>query len=149
MKYILIFILAISLFTSCKSKIETSTNESSSISTSEGSDGLSKGFKAFYKTFLSDSSFQMSSISFPLEGIPNVQEVENAEDFKWEKESWKLHKALNDPHDEFLTEFKSLGDNLVVEVIKHKTYALKMERRFAKTSEGWKLIYYQDFNLYE
>lgn len=142
MKYILALFIGV-MFLSCKGKQAQSEIDNEQYQEV----ALSTEFRSFYDQFLNDSSFQMQSIDFPLNGLPNLSEVEDYENFKWQEEDWIIHKPLIDPNGEFLVETETLGANLVIETIAHKSGSFKMVRRFAKTSDGWKLIYFQDLNM--
>jgi len=142
MKYILTLFIPILIF-SCKGKQDPSENDNEQYQEA----GLSTEFRSFYNQFLSDSSYQMEHIDFPLNGLPNLSEVDDYENFKWQEEDWIMHKPLIDPNREFLVETETLGPSLVIETISHKTGTFQMVRRFAKTSDGWKLIYFQDLNM--
>ena len=142
MKYILTIFIGI-LFLSCKGKQDQSDSNKKTYQEV----AVSADFRSFYDKFLRDSSFQMQSIDFPLNGLPNLSEVEDYENFKWQEENWIIHKPLNDPNNEFLVETETLGASLVIETISHKSGSFQMVRRFAKTTDGWKLIYFQDLNI--
>ena len=62
MKKILIFIFLLSLLTSCKN--EPHKKE-------EIEKNIPEDFNAFYNHFLTDSSYQVSRILFPLKGLPD------------------------------------------------------------------------------
>ena len=146
MKYILVIFIGV-LFLSCKGRQDQSSGSESGNEDTYQEATLSAEFRSFYDKFLSDSVFQMQSIDFPLNGLPNLSEVEDYENIKWQEENWIIHKPLNDPNNEFLVETETLGASLVIETISHKSGSFQMVRRFAKTTDGWKLIYFQDLNI--
>ena len=57
---------------------------------------------------------------------------------------------MNKPIDLEATGFKrdlsTLGETLIIERLTDPTGGYGMERRFAKSGEGWRLIYYQGLN---
>lgn len=110
---------------------------------------LPEDFKEFYYKFHTDSAFQMESIVFPLEGKPSglsEDEIRYAGGFKWQKDVWKLHKPFDNEDNEFVREYELFGD-MVIEVIKVRGSSIGMERRFAKISDEWTLIYYSAMNM--
>ena len=98
-----------------------------------------EGFETFYERFHLDSAYQMSHIIFPLEGREKNRFEDS--DLKWEADSWKLHKPFNTNLTDFDQQF-SVINNAVIEVIEDKYSFSKIERRFAKISGDWFLIYY-------
>jgi len=137
-------ILVAIVFFSCKPKEDKISTEISSSAVFESSD-----FLEFYKKFGEDSTFQMSRIAFPLEGIQSAKDDETILDpnFKWAKENWKIHKTFDDVNGTYVREFYDLS-GIVVEVISDTSGKFSMERRFGKLSSGWHLIYYREMGLY-
>jgi hypothetical protein len=109
---------------------------------------LAAEFEEFYDRFGKDSVFQIASIVFPLEGRPTKSDGVDTipENFHWEKKDWLIHKTYDDGNGTYTREFMSIGD-IVTEHIQDKSGQFTMERRFAKTSDGWKLIYYKEMGL--
>ncbi len=105
----------------------------------------SEDFKLFYEKFSEDTVFQLSSIVFPLEGMPSKKdEVDTIPaDFRWQKNQWITHKKFDENNGTFKRSFLSMGD-IITEIIQDGSGQFSMERRFAKTSDGWKLIYYRE-----
>jgi hypothetical protein len=108
-------------------------------------------FPAFYKRFHQDSAFQMSRISFPLEGLPERADsaVIASGTFRWEKENWKIQKAFTLQNSEFEQSFLPIGEDMIIEKLTHKKWGLAITRRFAKLDDGWNLIYYSGLNKFE
>lgn len=129
---ILVFILMIGSFFSCKREAAQEHNE----------------FEAFYLKFHQDSLFQVEHITFPLEGLPanadSATLVNN--DFRWQKEDWQMHKPFDSKNGEYQIEFSSFGEDLIIEKVLHKSGTYGMLRRFARISGEWHLIYYAGFN---
>ncbi len=106
------------------------------------------GFVAFYKRFNEDSLFQMEHITFPLEGVParDSAYVDTGKAFHWQKEKWILHRPFNDMDGAFQRSFLPMGEDLMIENIKHSSGRYGMQRRYALYENGWFLIYYAAMN---
>jgi hypothetical protein len=138
---ILFYLLFIIFFTvTCKQK----TTEESQPDTPT----LSADFEAFYKKFHDDSSFQMQSILFPLEGRPSMKVGMDSipSDFRWQIKDWVIHKPYDDMNGTFSRSFLQFND-IVTEEIVDESGHFTMVRRFSKMSDGWKLIYYKEMGL--
>lgn len=106
-------------------------------------------FMTFYDRFGTDSLFQVQHIIFPLEGMKSVTdtiEIVNP-DFRWQREDWVVHGPFDDMDGTFVREFIAAKD-IVVENIHDNSGTFSMERRFAKMSSGWNLIYYREMGRY-
>ena len=104
---------------------------------------LPEDFAAFYNNFHTDSTYQINHITFPLEGVQNANEgkIDILLPIKWEREDWVLHKAFND-HNGTFTRTYELAGPIIIEKISDANNFFAMERRFAKLSGEWHLIYY-------
>lgn len=100
-------------------------------------------FDTFYERFHADSNFQKEHILFPLQGIPSNPDSMMLADrsFRWTKEDWIVQNKI-DPSSGFSSTIFPVDSALVIENIMHKTGQYAMERRFAKQSGEWMLIYY-------
>jgi hypothetical protein len=105
-------------------------------------------FLDFYDRFSNDTVFQLQSIVFPLEGRPSFKDGVDSipVDFKWQKETWYIHKPYSDPQGTFTRTFTVFND-IVSEDIRDDSGQFTMIRRFARTSDGWKLIYFKEMGL--
>ena len=140
MRIQLLFAFAIGLIiTSCNQK--ASTNEATNVD----------DFPSFYQQFHQDSAFQMSRISFPLEGLPERADSATIASgtFRWKKEEWKIQKAFTLQNSEFEQSFLPIGEDMIIEKLTHKKWGLAITRRFAKLDDGWNLIYYSGLNKFE
>ena len=140
MKYFLSISIICFIF-ACKPK--QPENKNTTVSKSIPTD-----FIEFYKRFHANSDFQLSHILFPLEGLPaNADSLDFADgQFKWQKEDWKIHKALDENNKDFKREWIPLGDYTIIEKITQTKQGFTMQRRFYKQSDGWYLIYYAAMN---
>ena len=94
--------------------------------------------------------FQMEHINFPLEGIPNYADsITLAENnFRWQKEDWEMHKLTARREATFHEDLVVLEDWLINELVSVGTgdQTLWIERRFMKSGEKWRLIYFSGLN---
>jgi len=110
---------------------------------------LPTDFLEFFERFHTDSTFQMASIQFPLEGKKvktNDLEAPFQPDY-WYPEDWVMHKPFKDDLNEFDRTFDVFSTHLIIEYIYLKGGKIGMERRFAKMGDQWKLIYYTAMSL--
>lgn len=105
-------------------------------------------FEAFYKRFHEDTAFQMSRITFPLEGIPAFADSAGMYDgtFRWQREDWVYHRITDSLAQNFNREFIQLNDEVIIEYMTHKQAGIGMERRYGYLGDGWNLIYYAGMN---
>ena len=105
---------------------------------------ISKDFLDFYTRFHEDSLFQIEHITFPLEGLPiNADTLTmKMQEFRWTKEEWRMHKLPDEQNIDMDKKWVKLKDGLIVEMIQLNESKMAMQRRFAKTSRGWAMIYY-------
>jgi len=136
-----LFFLLIIFCISCKSEAPVELVEDSQEVVLEPSDE----FLTFYDRFHADTVFQLDHIVFPLQGKPATGMFEGeVKEFKWTREGWTVHKAFKEDDDTFDRQFVVHAPELITEVIYSATYGFYMERRFAKLSDGWNLIYFAD-----
>ncbi len=140
--HFLVFVLII-IIISCKSKLKE-TSESIGTPTFE-----TEEFLQFYDKFGKDSLFQMEHTVFPLEGMQRLKDTLDLPDknFRWKQENWVIHRPYNDMDGTFSREFLDLH-GIVIERIADASGKYSMERRFAKLSVGWHLIYYREMGMY-
>lgn len=126
---------------SCKQKSPAEVQQSNNIE----QDTLPADFVEFYDQFHADTAFQLAHITFPLEGLPNSQGDADTIPilrYFWQKENWTFHRPLNDPSQQFDNWFEVLDPRIIEHWINMKGTNLFLQRRFAKLSDGWYLIYY-------
>lgn len=129
-------LVAASVWTSCSNKKEAAPQQDPD------------SFEAFYQRFHEDTAFQMTRITFPLEGIPAFADSSQmyGGDFRWQRENWVPHRITDSLMLNFDREFVQLGDDLIIEYMNHKSAGIGMERRFGYLGDGWNLIYYAGMN---
>lgn len=139
-----IFILCIQLF-ACKSK----TKDEPALEPEQASVYESAEFQDFYQKFSTDSVFQMEHVVFPLEGMRSPKDSLDIIDpnFRWQQDSWKIHKPYDDMNGTYIREFIDIP-GIVSERISDESGQYSMERRFGKLSSGWHLIYYREMGRY-
>lgn len=140
-------VLGIGLCGACTSNTgdtETSMNDL----TAADSLGLPEDFLAFYERFHKDSAYQMDHIIFPLAGLPtDADTMSNPQYYRYQREDWVLHKPFNDPFGDYVREYATPTEDVVVERFVLPKLGYYIERRFAKMDEGkWYLIYYANVN---
>ena len=112
----------------------------------EGDLALPEDFVTFLDRFSTDSLYQMAHISFPLSGLPayadSMTVAEN--NYKYYPADWVMHKPFSGQNN-FEQGFQIAGEGLVIERIGNKD-GFSMQRRFAKLSGEWHLIYYAAIN---
>ncbi|MEP7196981.1 MAG: DUF4348 domain-containing protein [Saprospiraceae bacterium] len=141
--------------TSCKHKSKIPTiKDKISNSTSvvdEEFEALPEDFKDFYFKFHKDSLFQMSSIFFPLEGLPNNADPEFIanEKYFWTPDQWRFQSEIIVENEIYETNYTNVSNMIIEETITERQRDLKLIRRFAKTGSGWRLIYYAGMNKYK
>lgn len=129
---------------SCKPKNSEETTEATPLYET-------KDFLDFYEKFSTDSVYQLGHVVFPLEGVRAPQ---NANDtlgltYQWQREDWKIHGTFDDADGTFSKEMIDLAGKMVIEIISDESGLFSMERRFAKLSDGWNLIYYKEMGKYK
>lgn len=102
-------------------------------------------FQEFYIAFHTDSAYQLAHILFPLDGFPAADE-RNDNDFKWQKEDWKLHNLDHFDPDKFSVRRDIVDSTLITEYIQDEKTGFGIKRRFAKFDNEWFLIYYSAMN---
>jgi len=107
-------------------------------------------FKTFLDSFSRDSAFQIGHIAFPLEGMPAPKDSTYIldPDFRWTPQTWVLHKPYDDYNGTFSRSYIDLAGGIVIERVSDNSGLYTMERRFAKLSVGWNLIYYREMGKY-
>ncbi len=157
MKYVLSFLLGV-LLTAVffifylKNRLATTTisevtTEQEIVQGDPAPAGLPDGFRKFYENFHRDSVFQLNHIRFPLEGIPEREtEQMDFSNFYWKKENWTMHRPFNAMDGSFIRNFQPIGEDMVIENIRHAEANYGMQRRFSRDGDDWSLIYYAAMN---
>lgn len=144
MKFLPIFFAVFLVFSACKQKNATPPVET--VSTSD--DQLPADFITFYEKFHLDSVYQMTHISWPLQGDKSEQLDSThyaKQETTWEQSKWHLHHPVDYSSGDYKRKIQMLGDGLVIEYILITAGGYGIERRFARQPDGeWNLIYYSD-----
>jgi len=106
-------------------------------------------FLVFYTQFHSDSLYQMDHINFPLEGLPAYADSITVleKNYRYQKEDWRMHRNMEERKQSFHENLVQVSDGLIFEYIPTGDKKLWMERRFLKTGDEWRLIYFSGLNL--
>jgi hypothetical protein len=107
-------------------------------------EGLPDDFIEFYELFHSDSAYQLRHIAFPLEGFYRDFEKDDDDIYSkvWTEDNWILHRRFDPSDQAFNQEFQLLGNSAVKEIISALDGLFIVERRYARLSDGWNLVYY-------
>ncbi len=146
MRFLLLFLSVSFLFYNCQNRSQTA-NVPEETATLPADADLPADFLEFYKRFHDDSLYQMSHISWPLQGDASEQ-IDSThyrpKKFTWTPETWRMMR-LGFSTKDYLIETQMLGDMMVIERIRARSVSFGLERRFAKQTNGeWELIYYSD-----
>lgn len=107
------------------------------------------GFEDWHYQFLRDSSFQISHIIFPLQGLPSLDAEEQAEDlsnYYWTKHNWAILGPLLDKNNRYSQSIRALSDDIVIEYVEDFQSGLIQERRYSAMHGDWYLIFFSDWN---
>ena len=144
-KYLALLIALICVFYFYK-KIQTNVDNNAREFVEEEiyESSLPDDFHIFYDKFHSDSSFQMNRILFPLKGQTKaIDSTKIAQEIFWQQNQWILHKPFDSQHGTFERIFTNIG-GIITETISANEGLFTLEKRYAKLSGDWHLIYYQE-----
>jgi Domain of unknown function (DUF4348) len=115
---------------------------------SDENTGLATDFSQFYERFLSDSTYQMQHIQFPLAGVPMDSDSSSAQlgNYYYDAATWKLHRPMTFKDTYFKRTITMPLPNIVQETVQDTVTKYAIMRRFAKTDKEWMLIYYMNMN---
>ena len=98
-------------------------------------------FSIFYERFLTDSTFQLSRINFPLEGLPaSADKADFMNGYYWTADKWDIHIKIDYEADGYTRNMTEL-DGYIREILVH-SQGWGLERRFMQVDGKWNLIYY-------
>jgi hypothetical protein len=150
MRFIIYLIGILLLSNACKNNKQAPSAEAaiSEAAISDQGETPSAEFMQFYEQFHADSIFQIEHISWPLPGELTTQKDSSRitkEPIEWQLDKWTMHRKINLSTGEFQRSWQFLGDLMVTERIIQIQSGFRLERRFAKASNGnWSLIFYSD-----
>ena len=128
-------ILTCTLLSSCRQDVASEMHRSQ----------LPADFIEFYTLFHHDTAYQMEHIVFPLPGLKmilNESDSTAGKDY-WTKQGWVPHRKMKSS-DQFIRSYDILEETMIVETIRERDGINAMQRRFARMSDGWHLIYYME-----
>ena len=108
--------------------------------------GLPGDFLDFYERFHADSLYQMEHISFPLSGIPAMQLKKLDTLHYFEKEEWRMHRAIPDSAIAYQS-IMEIDEGIIEEEIGLREQGITIFRRYSKIGDEWYLIYYMAPNF--
>ncbi len=115
--------------------------------TAKGDKKDKEDFDAFYDRFLTDSTFQMSRIMFPLPGI-NAMEMEDSGDstYYWTKDNWIMLKKPDIDPGEFVRKTE-VTDTLATDEIYMDNAGFYFKTIYKPIKSKWHLVYMIDSNM--
>lgn len=144
-KFIAVFMAFLSVFYFFK-KIQTKPikpTTSVEVAT-EYETSLPDDFYPFYDQFHTDSSFQMNSIVWPLNGIAQSSDTTKlAEKVLWTKNDWTIHTPFDSHEGTFERVFTNY-QGIITEQISANQGLFTLEKKYTKLRGKWHLIYYQE-----
>jgi hypothetical protein len=142
--FVLVGVLAVA---ACRNK--GGTNGASEMSAIDAQGG--EKFEEFYDKFLTDSTFQMSRIIFPLQGRPKfVDSLTHKDEFYYSADTWVMHKKIDlSDTKKFNRKFTDSGFGVIKEIIEMKegNDLLFIERRYRQDNKQWFLMFYGNLNI--
>ena len=104
-----------------------------------------EAFNTFYDQFLSDSTFQLERIRFPLPGQKFTAEVEDST-YRWNREGWRM---LNEPQldSAYFTRDLAVTDTLATDEIAGKDSGFYFKMVYRPVKRKWHLVYMVDRDL--
>jgi len=105
----------------------------------------SEDFQGFYQRFLTDSSFQMKRVQFPLPGERATVEIQDTA-YRWKRADWIMLKDF----DLDSTQFKrnlSVTDTLATDEIYTPGAGFYFKMVFEPIQRKWHLVYLVDETL--
>ena len=106
-------------------------------------DSLKSSFSSFYKKFLSDSSFQMTRINFPLDG-ENVYGYGENDVLYWTKDNWIKYGGVRNIYEIDKSRYSVEINESEHEVIHYyfiENSGFSIEYKYAKIKGEWFLVY--------
>ncbi len=106
--------------------------------------GSPESFDTFYEKFLTDSSFQMERIQFPLPGIKAGEEVDST--YQWNKEEWVMLKKPELEGTEYKRDLQ-VSDTLATDEIFMENAGFYFKTVYEPIKKKWYLVYMVDSGL--
>lgn len=144
-KYIALFVALICVFYFFKKiQVRDQSVASEFIGEEIYDSSLPADFYDFYDQYHTDSTFQMNRTIFPLKGLAKAIDTTNvAQEVLWQRDQWILHRPFDNHDGTFERTFTNIG-GIITETISANQGLFSLEKRYAKLSGDWHLIYYQE-----
>ncbi len=107
--------------------------------------GAKENFDAFYESFLTDSTFQMERVQFPLQGLRFGEEEDSTH--TWFREEWIMLRKPQLEGTEFERNLLVMGDTLATDEIMLKNSGFYFKMVFEPVKKKWHLVYLVDSSL--
>lgn len=138
------WLLVLSLLGACGGDNAQEAGDAGAAARESSEESLPADFVAFYERFHRDTAFQLSRVTFPLEGrVLTDTATGQAVEGRFERGDWVAHQPFELGPD-FTRETALIEEGLVFETIRARAGNYSIERRFARQSGEWNLIYYRE-----
>jgi len=107
--------------------------------------GASEDFYAFYDRFLTDSTFQMERVQFPLQGLKFTEG--NDSTHTWYREDWMMLKEPQLDGTPFERDLQLMGDTLATDEIRMDNSGFYFKMVYEPVKRKWHLVYMIDSGL--
>jgi hypothetical protein len=107
--------------------------------------GAREDFYEFYEHFLTDSSFQMERVQFPLPGHLYGEEEDST--YTWTRENWVMLKKPNLEGTEFERRLQVKGDTLATDEIFMENSGFYFKMVYEPVKRKWHLVYLVDSGM--
>ena len=104
-----------------------------------------EGFDTFYDRFMTDSTFQLERIRFPLPGQKFTEQIEDST-YQWSREGWQM---LSEPQIDaaHFTRNLAVTDTLATDEIAGKNSGFYFKMVYRPVKRKWHLVYMVDRDL--
>lgn len=105
----------------------------------------SEDFYEFYDRFLSDSTFQMERVRFPLQGLRFGESEDST--YTWTREDWIMLKEPQLEGTDFERNLQVMGDTLATDEISMENSGFYFKMVYEPVRRKWHLVYMVDSGL--
>ena len=107
--------------------------------------GAREDFYQFYDRFLTDSTFQMERVNFPLNGLKYDGDGDSTH--VWTPDNWMMLKEPNLEGTGFDRQLQVMGDTLATDEIKMENTGFFFKMVYEPIKRKWHLVYLMDSGL--